>query len=108
MKKLKINLLAIIGMMVAVTTLAFTAPKENTNLNFEWYEVTPHPSDPDLDEIGPPTDTPTAGDCSTLNDLNRCAIQLDLSGAPLPETVEDAMDDPNITVGQSTYQDKAL
>jgi len=31
MKKIKVNLLAIIGMMVAVATLAFNAPKEKVN-----------------------------------------------------------------------------
>lgn len=38
MKKLKINLLAIIGLMVAVGTLAFTAPKENLATT-HWFEI---------------------------------------------------------------------
>lgn len=37
MKKIKINLLAIIGMMVAVGTVAFKAPKEN--LELVWFDV---------------------------------------------------------------------
>lgn len=38
MRKLKINLLPIIGMMVAVATLAFTAPKES-NATTHWFEI---------------------------------------------------------------------
>lgn len=37
MRKLKINLLAIIGLMVAVTTVAFTAPKNNSIATESWY-----------------------------------------------------------------------
>ncbi len=40
MKKIKFNLLAIIGMIVAVGTVAFTAPQErNVADGYNWYEA---------------------------------------------------------------------
>jgi|GEM_PF-3233884 len=38
MKQIKFNLLAIVGMMVAVGTVAFTAPKESSNAS-SWYLI---------------------------------------------------------------------
>lgn len=73
----------------------------------EWYEVTPHPSNPDEDEIGDLipdfTETP---ECNTNKNSKRCAIQLDLSNATsFPATVEDAEEDSSVEVGDSSFSE---
>jgi|SRR5690606_13201304 len=81
MKKIKVNLLAIIGMMVAVATVAFTAPKESSLDDYVWYEVnsdgtikqTPDSALPDL--------------CPEDNDTDYCAIMLEESVTP-PLTIQ--------------------
>jgi len=104
MKQIKFNLLAIIGLMVAVGTVAFTG---RTTLALQWYEVTPHATNSELDEIGALTSNPTqGGDCETTKIKNRCAIQLDLSNASImPETVEEARTTPGVVVGSSTFKE---
>jgi len=103
MKQVKLNLMAIIGMMVAVGTVTFT---KASTLALQWYEVIPHPTNQLYDEIGPVTSNPTqGGNCAEVADPVRCAIQLDLSNASqIPETVEEAENDRLVLVGRSTFK----
>ena len=81
MKKIKINLLAIIGMMVAVATLAFTAPKENDALALQWYTVEEPDPITGKREISESIDEPE-GDCVATLTTNICAVQLDMTTPP--------------------------
>jgi|GEM_PF-1002317 len=60
MKQIKFNLLAIIGMMVAVGTVAFTAPMKNL-AEPQWYAVT---NNFDL-STNPSSSEPNGTTCST-------------------------------------------
>ena len=81
MKKIKFNLLAIIGMTVAVATLAFTAPKENHRAP-TWYETDANGY---LEEL---TSGPE-GDCDEfLTSGHECAIQLSEPVAPMTKRVD--------------------
>lgn len=108
MKNLKNNTMALVALAIAGTSVTLMSFSKNSNekIAMQWYEVTPHPSNPNQDEIGEPIPDPTeSGACSTTKTKDRCAIQLDLDGASeSPETVEDALSDPNVTVGQSTFR----
>jgi len=108
MKNLKNYAMALVALFIAATSMTLMSFNKNGNekIAMQWYEVTPHPSDPNQDEIGEPIPDPTeSGACSTTKTKDRCAIQLDLDGtSQQPTTVEDALADPNVTVGQSTFR----
>jgi len=108
MKKIKNYAMALVALVIAtgsVTLMSFNKINEQKTA-MQWYEVTPHPSNPDQDEIGESIPDPTEnGVCSTTKTKDRCAVQLDLTNASeTPSTIEDALADPNITVGQSTFR----
>lgn len=77
MKKVKINLLAIIGMMVAVGTLAFTAPKEK-NLATSWYLIEIVNGTETLTTES--TSVPSAICPSTQDHDELCAVEVDEQG----------------------------
>lgn len=92
MKKIKVNLLAIIGMMVAVATVAFTAPKSNAP---QWYEVIVDAQFPDNESLQVITGTTSApspsDDCQTDITGRICKVQLDLhSTSTVPANMEEA------------------
>lgn len=97
MRKLKINLLAIIGMMVAVGTLAFTAPKEKALEELHWFEVTQNTNNENVfgDAIPTGEDGLPALACESTIDLTPlCAVgldesQIDGSGEPAPTVSPD-------------------
>ena len=69
MKKIKFNLLAIIGMIVAVGTVAFTAPREsNVTDGYNWYEA-----DEATGVISP---TPIDASATCIGDQELCAVGL--------------------------------
>lgn len=106
-KKIKFNLLAIIGMMVAVGTVAFTAPRQIES--DQWYEITFNDDDSYLkDELGSVTTDPTQGSaCSSITEEVRCAVKVsnpdnrDLEGMTLEEAINL---DPQITVEEHTFR----
>lgn len=102
MRKPKFNFFAAIGMVVALGTVAFTAPVSFSETN--WYSVTPHSSNPDLDVIGSISPDPFEnGDCISTTPTQRCAIQLTLdSPGDKPSTVGEA--EQNGQAGASTYR----
>ena len=63
MKKYKFNLLAIFGMMVAVGTVAFTAPSERMVAD-NWYEVTAEGTLISMDEFPLNCNLPSGEECA--------------------------------------------
>ncbi|WP_157970374.1 hypothetical protein [Albibacterium indicum] len=96
-------------MMVAVGTLAFTAPKENSLLTVQWYVIdTPDENDPLKDLLGESTSDPSQGaECSELTDDIRCAVRvdnpndLDLEGMTLEQAINQ---DPQISYDAHTFK----
>lgn len=94
MKKVKINLLAIIGMMVAVGTLAFTAPKENLATT-HWFEV---------DQNGDITDY-LGSDSAGESELISLECELE---TPSPEMCGAGLSDEQVDqTGPDTFEPKA-
>lgn len=89
--------------VAAITVISLNAFKSETRMT-QWYEVTPHPTDENLDQIGEPIGDPTlGGTCDAEPLAPRCAIELTLEqGQPKPETVGQAR--VQGLDGDSTYQ----
>lgn len=82
MKKFKMNVTALVAMVVAAGTWAFTAPAEQ---QAGWYTV-----GVDEETIGSPIASPS-GDCSTMKSADLCSVYLNLDeNQPAPETVSEA------------------
>lgn len=105
MKKLKLNIMAIIGMMVAVGTVAFTAP---TKMVTQWYEIEANGSTTTQDFLGSEISDPSqGGQCGSLQQAVRCAVEIENpNNTDLSEmTVEEALVlDPDITIKTHTYR----
>lgn len=100
-KIIKKNLMVIIGMMVAIGTVAFTAPKNEMTDSLVWYEFTQHMSaDP-----GDPENYTNIGSLNPAEcdgSVKLCAIRASDTPEGTPDPIELGLLQSEISDGEPT------
>lgn len=109
MKKIKINVMALVALGIAgVTGATLTSAGLSKKSSTPWIEVSNSPSsDPNEDQLGEEISDPTiGGSCSTTVRPTRCAVQFnnpndhDLTNM----TVDQALQQSGVTILSRTYK----
>lgn len=88
--------MAIAAMAIAAVSLTVMSFGKNDTSTSNWYEVDANGIINPEPMLNPPSNSPTA-ECSTVKDVNACALQIELdSNLPFPETETEARADHNV------------
>lgn len=104
MKKSKINLMAIIGMMVAIGTVAFTAPAEKNAAQATYFEFVGN-SQTVLDYRDAQNWEPSTGTLSCNGSGRICEVEIEDTSITTPEELADLLSGMPDTVAEDYIQD---